>query len=66
MFLFKPFLPKVSILYPMKTSQNLWFSSVFRRLQSRDIGQKWIHTFNEIFRMKSLLPEVSLDKNFRE
>ena len=26
----KPFLANVSILYPLKTPENLWFSGVFR------------------------------------
>ena len=27
---FKPFLANVSILYPLKTPENLWFSGIFR------------------------------------
>ena len=30
MLVFNPFPANVSILYPLKTPQNLWFSGVFR------------------------------------
>ena len=31
-----PFLANLPVLYPLKTSENLWFSGVFR-------GMKWDH-----------------------
>ena len=38
--LIKPFLAKIPIWYPLKTSENLWFSVVFRAHKNRNIGQK--------------------------
>ena len=30
-------------LYPLKTSENLWFSDVFRRYRKRPVGFKWVN-----------------------
>ena len=40
--LIKPFLAKIPIWYPLKTSGNLWFSVVFRAHKNGNIGQKWV------------------------
>ena len=49
--LFNPFQSSVTFLYPLKTSENLWFSDVFRGVQKCDTGLKWvkIETLAQVF-----------------
>ena len=37
----KPFQVNFSFLYPLKTSENLWFSDVFRGYRKETFGLKW-------------------------
>ena len=37
-YFINPFVPNVPFLYPLKTSENLWFSNVFRGYQKRSVG----------------------------
>ena len=46
-----PFHAAGLFLYPLKTSQNLWFSDVFRGAQKENSGMIWVkkgslHEFN--------------------
>ena len=39
---FNSFLADVSIFYPLKISESLWFFGVFRGYKNGNIGQKWV------------------------
>ena len=36
-------MPLASFYTPMKTSENLWFSDVFRGVEKETSGMKWVH-----------------------
>ena len=39
---FNSFLSDVSIFYPLKISENLWSSGVFREYKNENISQIWV------------------------
>ena len=41
---FNSFLSKVPFLYPLKRSENLWFSELLRR-SGGSIGRKWVKLY---------------------
>ena len=41
--LFNPSSTNVSLLYPLKISENLRFSDVFREFKKLSIGWKWVN-----------------------
>ena len=43
---FNSFLAYVSIFFPLKLSEILWFSGVFRGYKSGNIYQKWVKKVN--------------------
>ena len=53
-----PLLPNVLFLYSLKTSENLWFSEVFRGYKKGTLGS-YGH-----FRKQSFSPKIHRNKNF--
>ena len=39
---FNPFYHKVPYLYTLKTTENFWFSDVFREYRNRILGESWL------------------------
>ena len=46
--LLNPSLVNIHILYPLKTTENIWFSGVFRRYKMETLLRNWFKAFENI------------------
>ena len=61
-YLLEPFFPSVPLIYPLKTSRNLWFFWHFQGEYKRNIGLKWVKLLIIIHTWNGLLAERTVTK----